>query len=178
MSMYGYGTVPICGFSGLLSLWSSSLSWWCSSCGISEDNSSLSRLRWLVDVFLAVMRWRVLTISANVTRGFTSIPIPMPFEISIERADLFFRSFNIFLKTSVLLNQKSLPEKSILGSTLSRSFPSPTVSKVMQMRLLHEERRRQGLSAPTIVSVGSCLHSIQRVPSVHGGSRIYFEHHV
>ena len=56
-----------------------------------------------------------------------------------------------------------------------RSIPSPTVSEVLLMR---EERRRQGLSAPTSVSVGSRLHSIRRVPSVHGSSRIYFEHHV
>ena len=55
------------------------------------------------------------------------------------------------------------------------SIPSPTVSKVM---LMHQERRRQGLSAPTSASVGSRLHSIRRVPSVCGGSRIYLEHQV
>ena len=59
-------------------------------------------------------------------------------------------------------------------SDQGRSIPSPSVSEVMFM---HEERERQRLSVPTSASVGS-RHSIRRVPSVHGSSRIYFKHHV
>ena len=72
------------------------------------------------------------------------------------------------------LSQKTLPEKNIF-SEQGRSIPSPSVSEVM---LMHEERGRQRLSVPTSASVGSRLHSIRRMPSVHGSSSIYFEHHV
>ena len=67
---------------------------------------------------LAVMRWRVLILSASDMKGFTSIPTPMPFETSIEGVDLFFGLFSIFRKMSEPLIQKSLPEKNILGNTL------------------------------------------------------------
>ena len=40
-----------------------------------------------------------------------------------------------------------------------RSIPSPTVSQVLQMRMLHEERRSHGMRSPTSVSVGSHVHS-------------------
>ena len=64
------------------------------------------------------------------------------------------------------------------NSVWERSISSPTVSEVLQMRMLHEERRRHGLRTPTGVSVGSHVYSIRRVPSVLGSWRIYFEHHV
>ena len=60
-------------------------------------------------------------------------------------------------------------------SDQGRSIPSPSVSEVMY---LHEERERQRHHIPTSASVGSRIHSIRRVPSAHGSSRIYFEHHV
>ena len=60
-------------------------------------------------------------------------------------------------------------------SVRGRSIPSPTVSEVMY---LHEEREHQRRRYPTSVSVGSRLHSIQRLSIAHGGSGIYFEHHV
>ena len=63
----------------------------------------------------------------------------------------------------------------LVYSDQGRSIPSPTVSEVLFM---HEERERQRRRFPTSASVGSRIHSIRRMPSVHGGSRIYFEHHV
>ena len=60
-------------------------------------------------------------------------------------------------------------------SDRGRSIPSPTVSEVL---FLHDERERQSRHFPTSASVGSRIHSIRKVPSVHGSSRIYFEHHV
>ena len=60
-------------------------------------------------------------------------------------------------------------------SDQGRSIPSPAMSEVLY---LHDEREHQHRHFPTSASVGSRIHSIRRVPSVHGGSRIYFEHHV
>ena len=63
-------------------------------------------------------------------------------------------------------------------SVREHSISSPAVSEVLQMRMLNEERRHHSLRTPTGVSVGSHVHSIRRVPSVHGSLRIYFEHRV
>ena len=152
-----------------------------SSCGISEDNFSRSLLKWLANGCLVVMRWRVSAVSARGMKGFTNFPMPMLSGMNTGRDVLCFRPFSTSLKLLEPSSRKTFPEKNILEimitvySDQGRSIPSPTVSEVLYM---HEERERQRRRFPTSASVGSRIHSIRRMPSVHGGSRIYFEHHV